>query len=98
MNSLILVLSLAAGTLNILSSAPQLLRAIRAGSQGATEEKSRDVAQIRGRVMQLAGNLLWVVVGVLTGNVGLWGSCAVAAMLLALLLWVLGRGGHTRHQ
>lgn len=80
-------LGLAAGALTIGSSLPQLLGAI--AGQGTPH--TRDLAQIRGRTLQLASNLLWMIVGWLDSRIGLIVPCGLASGLLLCLIWVLWR-------
>lgn len=78
-----------AGMLNLASTLPQLVRCARAGGQLTG---GRDIAQIRGRVLQLASNGLWVAVGVIDDRLGLTVPCGLAVVLLTLLIYILVRG------
>lgn len=80
-------LSWIAGCLNLASTAPQLLQSLRCSAPGP--DARRDTAQIRGRLLQLAGNLTWTAVGILDSLLGLTISCGLSSLLLAALIWRL---------
>lgn len=80
-------IGMVAGMLTIASAWPQLWSALR----GKLPPPPRDIPQIRSRALQLAGNLLWVMVGVIDQRIGLVVPCALSSALLTALLWSLCR-------
>jgi hypothetical protein len=76
-------LALAAGSLVLASTLPRLLAKVREFRAGRT---TRSPSELARDGLQLSGNLLWVLYGVLTAQIVLTAMCAIAALNLVIAI------------
>lgn len=82
----LVVIGLAAGLINALSSVPQLMTAVRRGADGEAATGTNRGRKLRD-IAQVTGNVLWVVYGIGTNSIPLVIFCAINAALVSVLIF-----------